>query len=141
MIGSLETEIIESFPYRQLIGKLIYLASATRPDISYAVGVLCRVLDRPTNVHINGAKRVLRYLKGTRDYGLILGRYPQSGNKLSLIGFSDSSFNDDKKGKATTGIATFLGRSLISWKSKKQDTITTSTQESEYVALCLCTQE
>ena len=59
------------FPYRELIGSLIYLAILTPPDISYAVGVLSRSLENPTTEHINTAKRVLRYLKGTINYGLL----------------------------------------------------------------------
>ena len=57
--------LMAKVPYRELIGKLIYLAVATRPDISYAIGVLCRFVENPGPEHWGAAKRVLRYLKGT----------------------------------------------------------------------------
>jgi hypothetical protein len=141
MLEESDGKINVTFPYRQLVGKLIYLSSATRPDIAYTVGVLSRVLDRPQEVHINGAKRLLRYLKYTMGYGLLLGKLNDRGNVFKLKGYSDSSYNDDQVGKATSGNLSYLGDSCISWKSKKQSVVTTSTQEAEYIALCHETQD
>ena len=70
-----EKQAVEKYPYRELIGKLLYLAIATRPDIAYAVGVLCRFVDNPGMEHWNGAKRVLRYLKGTTDIRLVYSKW------------------------------------------------------------------
>jgi len=61
---------MKAVPYRKLVGKLLYLAVATRPDIAYVVGVLCRFVENPGEAHWNAAKRVLRYLKGTVDMSL-----------------------------------------------------------------------
>src|SRR5882757_10345646 len=72
---SLEEKLdMKDVPYRELVGKLLYLAIATRPDISYAIGVLCRFVENPGRPHWDAAKRVLRYLRGTTDMALVYSR-------------------------------------------------------------------
>ncbi|KAG7590495.1 Retrotransposon Copia-like N-terminal [Arabidopsis suecica] len=123
--------------YRKLVGKLMYL-QITRPDISYAVNTLCQFSSAPTDVHLNAVHKVLRYLKGTVGQGLF---YP-ADEKFDLRGFSDSDWatcSDTRR--SVTGYCMFIGDSLVSWKSKKQQTASSSTAEAEYRAMALATKE
>ncbi|MBX9691947.1 MAG: hypothetical protein K2Z81_06150, partial [Cyanobacteria bacterium] len=83
--------------YAQLIGSLLYLANTTRPDIAQAVGVLSRYRGTPTTAHMEGALRVLRYLKDTRHFALRLG-----GNSVPLEGYVDADFAGDLDNRAST---------------------------------------
>jgi len=101
--------------YRSLIGSLLYLTS-TRPDIMFAASLLSRFMQEPSQVHFGAAKRVLRYLQGTMDYGIMY----KFGGDLNLIGYSDSDWAgsiDDMK--STSGYAFLFGSSICSWLSKK----------------------
>lgn len=124
-----------SSSYRKLIGKLMYLHT-TGPDISYAVNTLCQFSHAPTDIHLNPAYKVLRYLKGTVGQGLF---YP-ADNKFDLRGFSDSDWAACKDTRrSVSGICMFIGES--SWRSKKQDTVSCSTAEAEFRAMALATKE
>jgi hypothetical protein len=123
--------------YQSLIGSLLYLAIATRPDIAYSVGVLSRFNSCPTQTHFTAAKRILRYLKGTSNCGLIYGEVKQS-----MVGYCDASWGDNSEDRhSTTGITFFNAGGPISWFSKRQSTIALSTAESEYIALCEAAKE
>lgn len=119
------------FPYRQAIGSLMYLSIGTRPDISYAVNFLSRYMENPSSIHVTALKRVIRYLKGTADYGISF----ESANNLSLIVYSDADFAGcvDTR-KSTTGHCVMLNSSIVSWCSEKQKSVSLSTTESEYIA-------
>jgi hypothetical protein len=117
--------------YSQIIGSLMYLASATRPDISYAVSRLSRYMTNPGDAHWQALERVMRYLKGTLDHGL-----HYTGSPSVLEGYSDSNWITDSEDiKATSGYLFTLAGGAVSWKSCKQTILTRSTMEAELVAL------
>ncbi|XP_019150323.1 PREDICTED: uncharacterized protein LOC109147139 [Ipomoea nil] len=118
--------------YRRLVGALQYL-TITRPDLSYAVNRLCQFMHSPTTDHWALLKRVLRYIKGTLDYGLRL----QASPSTEIHAFSDSDWAGCQVDrKSTSGYAVYLGSNLISWLSRKQRTMARSSTEAEYKALC-----
>lgn len=120
-----------SYPYRELIGSLMYLAIATRPDIAHAVGIVSRYLENPTVVHETAAKRILRYLKGTINHGI----YFQKSESQTLIGFSDADYAGDlETRRSTSGFIFMINNSVISWSSERQKSVSLSTTESEYIA-------
>ena len=119
-------------PYRSLVGSLMYISIATRPDISYAVGRLSSFLDCYRLDHWNAAVRVVRYLKGTRTHALSLS----GKNSISLAGHSDSDYaNCVDTSRSIRGYCFSLGSGVISWSSKKQATVTDSSCYAEYIAL------
>ena len=102
---------VNSSLYRSFIGSLLYLTS-TRPNIMFATSLLSRFMQKPSQVHFGAAKRVLRYLQGTMDYGIM---YKFGGN-LNLIGYSESDCArsiDDMN--STSGYAFLFGSSICSW--------------------------
>ncbi|KAM7489733.1 hypothetical protein LguiB_027217 [Lonicera macranthoides] len=123
-------EKVDERLYRSLIGCLMYL-TATRPDIMHAVSLLSRYMHCASEIHFQSAKRILRYVKGTIDYGV---RFSQVKN-FSLHGYSDSDWAgcvDDMR--STSGYCFSFGSGIFSWCSKKQEVIAQSTAEAEYVA-------
>ncbi|XP_019171418.1 PREDICTED: uncharacterized protein LOC109166974 [Ipomoea nil] len=131
-LSSLEgTPLDKPEVYRTLVGKLLYLTN-TRPEITYAVQQLSQYVDKPRNTHLMAAHRVLRYLKGSPRKGMF---YP-ANSQIKLQGFSDSDWATcAETRKSVTGYSIYLGKSLISWKTKKQATVSRSSSEAEYRAL------
>eukprot|EP00253_Pinus_taeda_P026732 PITA_26732 len=114
--------------FRKLVGSLIYL-TATRPDISFAVSYISRFMSAPKADHWIAAKRVLRYVRGTSDYGLL---YTCSSDPI-LSGYTDSDWAgsiDDRK--STAGYVFSLGSSAVTWTSKKQQAVALSSTKAEY---------
>ncbi|WVZ69170.1 LOW QUALITY PROTEIN: hypothetical protein U9M48_018003 [Paspalum notatum var. saurae] len=116
--------------YRSMIGSLLYLC-ASRPDIMFSVCLCARFQADPKESHLTSVKRILRYLKHTPSIGLW---YPK-GASFELLGYSDSDFAGCRvERKSTSGGCYLLGRSLVSWSSKKQNYVSLSTVEAEYIA-------
>lgn len=125
-------ELADETVYKQLIGSLIYI-TATRPDIMYAVSLLSRYMSKPSQAHMMAAKRVLRYLQGTADFGI---KY-KKGNDCKITGFTDSDYAGDlEERKSTSGYVFLLSEGAIAWSSKKQPIVALSTTEAEFVAAC-----
>ncbi|CAL0329477.1 unnamed protein product [Lupinus luteus] len=131
------TTLEDPTSYRKLIGKLLYLTH-TRPDISFSVGCLSQFLACPTDEHHKAATQVLRYLKSCPAQGIF---FP-SNNTTTLQGYSDSDWATclDTR-RSITGWCFFMGTALISWKSKKQSTVSRSSSEAEYRALAMAACE
>lgn len=118
--------------YRRLIGRLLYL-NFTRPDISYAVQQLSQFLHSPTDVHWKAALHVLKYLKSCPSKGLFFGK---GSSPMNITAYSDSDWASCKDTRRSlTGYCIFLGKSLVSWKTKKQKTVSRSSCEAEYRSL------
>lgn len=128
--------------YRQVVGSLMYLCTGTRPDLAYAVGSLARFMSNPSEHHLVAAKRVLRYLAGTQTLGLTYA-YSGSDQALNVLtGFSDADFAENVENrKSTTGLCFMLNGAAISWASKRQSTVASSTAEAEYTALFSAAKE
>jgi hypothetical protein len=117
--------------YRSLVGAPQYL-TFTRPDISYAVQQVCLHMHDPREPHLAALKRLLRYLRGTVDYGLLLHRSTSSElvvyTDADLVGCPDTR-------RSTSGFAVFFGGNLVSWSSKRQPVVSRSSAEAEYRAV------
>lgn len=102
---------VNSTEFRSIIGSLRYLTH-TRPDLAYSVGLLSRNMERPTSEHMASAKRIMRYIKGTLNSGLVYLKHQQDGR---LVGYSDSDYAGDALDrKSTSGHVYFLGSSIVS---------------------------
>jgi hypothetical protein len=120
--------------YWSMIGSLLYLC-ANRPDIMLSVCMCERYPSDPWECHLVAIKRILRYLVATSCFGIW---YPK-GSTFDLIGYADSDYAGCKVDrKSTSGTCQFLGRSLVSWSSKKQTSVALSTAKAEYVAAGQC---
>ncbi|XP_047952651.1 uncharacterized mitochondrial protein AtMg00810-like [Salvia hispanica] len=114
--------------YQRLVGKLIYL-SHTRPDISYVVGVVSQFMHSPQEDHWEAALRIVRYLKGTTEHGLLFEKH----GHLEIHGFTDADWaGNPNDRRSTTGYFTFVGGNLVTWRSKKQKVIALSSAEAEF---------
>lgn len=129
--GATGPSVSDPTHYRSLTGALQYL-TFTRPDISYAVQQVCLHMHDPREPHLNAVKRILRYLRGTIDYGLLLRRTTPS--ELVIYTDADWAGCPDTR-KSTSGYAVFLGATLVSWSSKRQPTVSRSSAEAEYRAV------
>uniref|UniRef100_A0A2N9JA23 Retrovirus-related Pol polyprotein from transposon TNT 1-94 n=1 Tax=Fagus sylvatica TaxID=28930 RepID=A0A2N9JA23_FAGSY len=129
--NDLEREQMKNIPYASAVGSLMYAQVCTRPDIAFAVGMLGRYQSDPGLDHWRAAKKVMRYLQGTKDYMLM---YRRTDN-LEVIGYSDSDFAGciDSR-KSTSGYIFMMASGAVSWRSAKQTLIATSTMEAEFVS-------
>jgi hypothetical protein len=121
--------LMRRVPYREAVGSLMYAAIGTRPDISFAVSTLSQFLENPGQVHWEAVKRVFRYLLGTKDWRLRFG-----GGKEGLEGFTDADGASQEHRRAISGHAFLINGGAVSWSSRKQELVTLSTAEAEYVA-------
>lgn len=130
-LDSKEPLLDDPAAYRRLVGRLMYL-TITRPDITFAVNKLCQYTSAPKESHLKAAMKVLHYLKGTVGIGL----FYSVECDLVLQAFTDADWTSCLESRrSTSGYFMFLGNGLISWKSKKQQTVSHSSAESEYRAM------
>lgn len=119
------------YPYREVIGSIMYIMLSTRPDVCFAISYLSRFQDKFDEQHWNHLKQLLKYLKGTLDFSLIFKR--SNGNPI--VGYVDADFaRDTVDRKSTSGFLYEIYGCTILWCSKKQPIVTRSTTEAEYVA-------
>uniref|UniRef100_A0A803LCB7 Uncharacterized protein n=2 Tax=Chenopodium quinoa TaxID=63459 RepID=A0A803LCB7_CHEQI len=136
-----EGKLIDPTLYRSLVGSLRYL-TITRPDIVYGVGPVSRYMETPKEsrymetpkeLHWCPAKKIVRYIKGTLDYGM----FYSYGDEATLYGYSDSDSDwagAQHERKSTSGYVFYLGSTAITWSSKKQPVVALSSCEVEYIA-------
>ncbi|BAB10876.1 polyprotein [Arabidopsis thaliana] len=125
------TALDDATEYRTVLGSLQYLAF-TRPDIAFAVNRLSQFMHRPTNEHWQAAKRILRYLAGTKSHGIFL----RSDTPLTIHAFSDADWGCDLDAYlSTNAYIVYFGGSPVSWSSKKQRSVARSSTEAEYRAV------
>ena len=125
-----EGEEVESTYFRKLISCLRYL-TLTRPDLINSISYLSRFMSKPYSDHMAAAKRVLRYVKGTTDYGLVY----KSDKESRVIGFCDSNYAGDQDDrKSTSGYIFFFGSNPIAWNCSKQKVVALSSCEAEYIS-------
>jgi hypothetical protein len=118
-----------SLLYKEMVGSMMYLACCTRPDIAHAVGLLARAFKAPRTAHLAAAKGVMRYLAGTREYGL------EFGGAEGFTMYSDSDYaGDPDNRRSTSGYVALLNGEAVSWKTRQQPTVAASTCEAEYQA-------
>lgn len=123
--------------YRRLVGRFIYLTH-TRPDLTYIVHILSQFMQTPLVAHWKAALRVVSYLKGTPDQGIFL----RSDSDLSLTVYCDSDYGAcPRTRRSLSAYICYLGDSPISWKTKKQDTVSCSSAEAEYRAMAYTLRE
>jgi hypothetical protein len=126
------SEFFDVTLYRQIIGLLMYMTN-TRPDICFVVNTLSQYLVEPRRVHLVVAKHVIRYLKGTLDFGL----YYNGDHDFRLVGYTDSYWDGSVSDRKSTSRCCFsLGSAMTSWKIRKQSNIALSTTEAEYIVAC-----
>lgn len=120
--------------YKQIVGSLMYLTT-TRPDIIYSVSLISRFMANPTQLHLRAAKRILRYVRGKVNFGIL---YKKKGAD-ELVAYTDSDYAGDIEDiKSTSGYAFMFSEGVIAWSSKKQPIVTLSTTEAEFVAAATC---
>jgi len=129
--NDLEWKQMENIPYASVVGSLMYAQTCTRPDISFAIGMPGKDQSNPGLEHWKAAKKVLRYLQGTKNHMLTYRKF----DHLEVIGYTDSDFTScvDTR-KSTFGYVYLLVGGAISWKSAKQSVIVVSTMEAKFVA-------
>ena len=127
-----EREEVASLPYRAIVGKCMYLATCTRPDIAYAVRDLARFMSNFGRAHFQAAKHLLRYLQGTRSKGIVYGDIADPTPILRA--FTDADWASTETRKSISGYAIFCGGGPVAWSSKQQSIVALSSCEAEYIA-------
>ncbi|XP_065092045.1 uncharacterized protein LOC135712886 [Ochlerotatus camptorhynchus] len=130
-------QLSDGMDYRSIIGALLYIYVCARPDVAASVAILGRTESAPTEADWIAAKRVVRYLKATKEWRL---KYSDAAGKL--IGYSDADWAGDVgTRRSTTGFVFHYAGGAVSWASRRQSCVTLSSMESEYVVLSDASQE
>ncbi|CAK1595645.1 unnamed protein product [Parnassius mnemosyne] len=134
---SVNESVMKQYPYQSLVGALMFLAVSTRPDVTYSVNYLSQFNTNYNVEHWKAAKRVLRYLKGIPNYGLV---YERTGLSLFSVVDADWAANSVDR-KSYSGFAFIFAGAPISWEARKQRVVALSSTEAEYVAISEATRE
>ncbi|KAL0811975.1 hypothetical protein ABMA28_009373 [Loxostege sticticalis] len=135
---SSEPETDKAVPFREAVGSLMYVAVVTRPDVMYALCTASRFLNSFNQTHWNAVKRVFKYLKETKRFGLCY----RSNENSTIEGFSDADYaNDPVTRRSTTGYVFMRNGGAVTWCSQRQPTVALSTTEAEFIAACCATKE
>lgn len=130
--------LVDQWMYQSAVGSLLYLSVATRPDITYAVCKVARFSAEPDKSHWAAVKRIIRYLVGTAEFGLLY----RKGVQEECVGYSDADWGGDLDDRrSTSGYLFRMCAAAVSWRSKKQTCVALLTAEAEYMALASATQE
>lgn len=128
----------EKIPYREAVGSLMHLAIVSRPDIMYGVSLISRYLDCYDNTHWAVVKKILKYLKETKEFGI---HYSSTSNNI-VEGYSDSDYaSDTETRRSTSGYVFIKNGAAVTWASQRQQSIALSTTEAEFMAACSATKE
>lgn len=127
------------YPYREVVGSLLYLSTKTRPDIAYGVNFCSRYVEQPTQERIRDVKHILKYLNGNKHLGI---KYKSNDKTNLLQAYCDADYaGDPETRKSTTGYIIYFAEGAISWGSRKQPVIALSSTEAEYIAAAECCKE
>src|ERR1700678_3166359 len=129
-------EIAHNIPYQEAVGSLMYASLGTHPDITYAVQTVSRFSKNPGQAHWEAVKRIFSYLKGTKEFWLTYG-----GPQKELKGYADADGSMAEDRHAISGYAFLFHRGAVSWAAKRQEIVSLSTTESEYVAITHASKE
>ncbi len=133
-----DLDSVDQGMYQSAVGSLLYLSIGMRPDITYAVSNVAKFCAKPNKQHWTAVKRIMRYLKGILNLGLL---YSKDGSR-DCIGYSDADWAGDLDDhKSTLGYMFQISGAAVSWRSKKQTCVALSTAEAEYMALASAAQE
>ena len=136
--GTDELEKMSRIPYASAIGSIMYAMTCTRPDVAYALSMTCRYQSNPGFKHWTAVKNILKYLRNTSEMLLIYG----GQTELVAWGYTDASFQTDQDDlRSQSGYVYMLNGGAVSWRSSKQECVTDSTTESEYVAAAEAAKE
>lgn len=140
ILQSSSDNISGKYPYRELIGFLMYVMLGSRPDLSFSISYFSQFQNNFQKEHWVFLKQILRYLKSTKNFGL---RYTKSIDKVCVISaFADADFaNNIIDRKSVSGFLISVYDNFVFWKTKKQTTVSLSSAEAEYVALANCSAE
>ena len=127
---------MRDMPYHEAVGSLMYVALGTCPDITYAVQTVSCFTSKPGLDHWEAVKCIFRYLKGTRELWLAYG-----GNEKDLLGYADADGSMAEDRHAISRYTFILHGGAVSWSAKRQEIVSLSTTESEYVAATNATKE
>ncbi|CAH1448978.1 unnamed protein product [Lactuca virosa] len=131
--SSIEVEITEMsrVPYASAVGSIMYAMTCTRPDVSFALSIVSRYQGNPGKAHWIAVKNILKYLRRTKEWFLVLG----GSDDLKVRGYSDASFQTDRDNYCSqSGWVFTLNGGAMTWKSSKQETVADSTCKLEYIA-------
>ena len=133
-----DNELVEQKQYQSMVGSQMYAMLCTRPDIAYGVSQVSQYNSNPSHTHEAAVKRILKYLNGTKDWGIT---YNGKNSTLKLEGYSDADHGSGEDRKSISGYIFILAGGAVSWSSKKQSTTALSSTEAEYMALLQAAKE